>query len=357
MILAPVLRAQSQPITIYPGAAGIPKGTSRQMSAYVPLSPATVTWAINGVTGGNATYGTVTATGLYTAPPVIPPDNLITIRVVSTAYPEKFGTAQISITQPLVYIWGTYPKTVNAGAVAFSVNGAGFVPGVVVTINGQALSTAYVSATSLQVTGNVPASMAGTAKIRAMNPGPGSTTSDALNMTVKASAVGVTVLPGAVTLPINGTQAFGATVSGAANTAVTWSASAGTITPAGLYTAPAALPSPAMAIVTATSAADTSVFATAIVTLSAPAVTVTVSPSSAQIAVNATQQFTAAVAGNANGAVTWSASAGTISAAGLYTAPAALPNPANDARCGLMILNIPVWAFPHFTMIAASELP
>ncbi|MFH1844780.1 MAG: Ig-like domain-containing protein [bacterium] len=61
-------------------------------------------------------------------------------------------------------------------------------------------------------------------------------------------------------------------------------------------------------------------------------VAVSVTPPAASVALNATRQFTADVTGTTNTAVTWTveegATRGTISAAGLYTAPAALPNPA-----------------------------
>ncbi len=326
LALAPLALAQ---ITIYPGASGIPKGTTRQMSAYVPLSPNTVTWAINGTVGGSATYGTVSPTGKYTAPVVIPPDNQITIKVTSTADATKFGTAQISITQPLVYIWSAYPNTVTPGAVSLSINGAGFVSGAVVTINDQPLPTAYLSPTSLKVTGNVPVSMLGLAKLRAINPGPGSTTSDPVNLTVKSSAVSLSLNPSSIALPINTSQAFTATVTGSVNTAVTWSTNIGTISAAGLYTAPAILPNPPTALVTAKSVADPLVAVSAVVTLNQPAVTVSVSPAAAQLFLNGTQQLSATVVGNANTAVTWSATAGTISPTGLFTAPAAMPNPAS----------------------------
>jgi len=52
-------------------------------------------------------------------------------------------------------------------------------------------------------------------------------------------------------------------------------------------------------------------------------VAVSLTPLSVSLAAGGTQQFTAAVTGTANTAVTWSASGGTISTGGLYTAPAA----------------------------------
>src|SRR5579884_4304427 len=67
---------------------------------------------------------------------------------------------------------------------------------------------------------------------------------------------------------------------------------------------------------------------------SPPAVSVTVTPVSASLFLGQTQQFTAAVSGSPNSAVTWSvngiaggnAVVGTISPQGLYTAPNILPS-------------------------------
>lgn len=321
--------AVAQTITIYPGGSTIPKGTSRQMSAYVPLSPDTVTWSINGVIGGNPTFGTVSQTGLYAAPADIPAPNLITITVASTAYPAKVTSVPLTITQPVPNVWSTSPKTFAPGAVSFSVNGSDFLPGVVITINNLPLTTTYLSPTGLKVTGNVPASMVGKAAIRAVNPAPGSTTSSPVNVTIANSAVSLNVTPGTATLQLNATQPFSATVSGTMNTAVTWTASVGSISAVGVYTAPAALPSPPTALIRATSAADPLVSATATVTLTQPAVQVSVTPITTQLQLGATQQFSATVTGNANTAVTWTASPGTISSTGLYTPPASLPSPAS----------------------------
>ena len=307
------------------------------MSAYVPLAPNSVTWAVNGMDGGSVTYGTVSPTGLYTAPSVIPPANLITIQVTSTAFPAKFGTAQISITQPLVYIWGAWPNKFAAGPVSFNVNGAGFVPGVVINVNGQPLATTYVSPTTLMVSGAIPVSMVGKPTLSAVNPGPGSTTSDPVSITVTNSAVNVSINPPNAALPINATQVFTATVTGTANLGVNWSVTVGTILPNGSYTAPSVLPNPPTATVQATSAADPLVSAIAVITLSQPSVTVSVSPSVSQVLLKGTQQFAANVIGNANTSVNWSVNGaaggngivGTISASGLYTGPITLPSPAN----------------------------
>src|SRR5437016_6781791 len=95
------LHAQS--ITVY-GGGSLERGTSRQLSAYVPLSPNTITWSVNGVAGGDTTSGTVSPNGLYQAPAVIPANNVVTVRATSTAYPANFGEAALTITQPQVWL-------------------------------------------------------------------------------------------------------------------------------------------------------------------------------------------------------------------------------------------------------------
>ena len=132
-------------------------------------------------------------------------------------------------------------------------------------------------------------------------------------------AVAVSVGPSSASLATGGTQQFTATVTGSSNTAVTWSATGGTVSSSGLYTAPATAGTYS---VTATSQANSTKSASATVTVTTPAVGVSISPVSAALLTGATQQFTATVTGSTNTAVTWLATGGTVSTNGLYTAPA-----------------------------------
>jgi len=59
---------------------------------------------------------------------------------------------------------------------------------------------------------------------------------------------------------------------------------------------------------------------------SAASVSVSISPTSASVLSGGTEQFTAKVSNTNNTAVTWAATAGSISASGLYTAPAVTTN-------------------------------
>jgi hypothetical protein len=140
-----------------------------------------------------------------------------------------------------------------------------------------------------------------------------------------ASSVAVSISPTSVTVASGGTQPFSATVSNASNTSVTWSATGGTISSSGLYTAPT-VTSNTTATVTATSVADATKWASATVSITANAVTVSISPTSATLGSGGTQQFSAAVSNTSNTSVTWSATAGTVSSSGLYTAPTVTSN-------------------------------
>jgi pectate lyase len=134
----------------------------------------------------------------------------------------------------------------------------------------------------------------------------------------------VSINPASATATPSGSIPFAATVQGTTtNSAVTWAATSGTITSAGVYTAPSAA---GTATVTATSVADTTKSASAIVTVSASSASgvssVSISPASPSATTDGTLQFSAAVQGTAsNKSVTWIAQRGSISSAGAYVAP------------------------------------
>jgi hypothetical protein len=146
-------------------------------------------------------------------------------------------------------------------------------------------------------------------------------------------SVSVSISPGGAALSAAGTQQFRATVANTSNTSVTWTvAGGGTISSAGLYTAPSLIPSPATVSVTATSQTDSSKSATINVNLLP--LTITIPEESVVLGAGEIHQFTATVARHPNTAATWSlsgcagAACGTITASGLYTSPASIPSDA-----------------------------
>jgi uncharacterized protein (DUF1800 family) len=279
--------ALAQTITVYSNYK-IEVGASRQLTAYVPLSPNTVTWTVNGIPGGNTAVGTISPSGLYRAPAAVPLQNAVKVRATSTAYPTKYGEATMTVTQVGVHLWSSSPSTVAPGAFTLRLNGSNFTNGVVATFGGVPLATTFVSATELRATGSAGAMQAGTqVPLVVVQSGLGATTSETVMISVGSGTtnpppptpgVTVAVSPTSVALAPGATQAFGATVTGSTNTAVAWSvngiaggnATVGTISAGGLYTAPAAVPSPTTVTVRATSAASTAASAQASVTIAAP---------------------------------------------------------------------------------------
>jgi hypothetical protein len=175
-------------------------------------------------------------------------------------------------------------------------------------------------------------------------PGCGSTSSSSTG----PSLVVVTIQPTSANLFLGQTQQFQPSVTGTTNTGVAWkvnnvaggNTATGTITAAGLYTAPANLPSPATVTVTAVSNADPQASGSAAVNLSDD-IAVTVAPNPASIATGGAQVFTATVTGTGNPGrgLTWSVNgiAGGNATLGrivsnsvttaVFTAPAAPPSP------------------------------
>jgi hypothetical protein len=224
-------------VVLTPTSASMAVGSTKQFTATVTgTSNTAVTWSVDGANGGNATTGTISASGLYTSPAVAGNHTVTATCVVDTT---KSASAQV-------------------------------------TVQGNA-----------------------------------------------------SVSPASVTLAEGATQQFTATFQGVSNGSATWSvdgtnggdASVGTVTAAGLYTAPA---QPGSHTITATSTANTTLSASAAITVSGLMIT----PTAATVLPSATLQFTAVSQGSSN-SVSWSvdgvtggnAQVGTISQSGLYSAP------------------------------------
>src|SRR5882724_6854363 len=144
--------ASAQQITVYSGG-NLAIGETKQLTAYVPLAINTVTWSVNGVLGGNSTYGTVSQTGLYAAPTVVPMANAVSVRATSTADATKFGQITITVTQPVPQLWSVSPTSVPAGPFTITLNGAAYAANAVVNLGGVPIATTLLSPTGLRATG------------------------------------------------------------------------------------------------------------------------------------------------------------------------------------------------------------
>jgi len=95
-------------ICVSPSAASVAAGAMQTFTATNGGVPDTnVTWQVNGVTGGDATHGTISATGVYTAPATPPAGQSVTIGAVDNGGAGT-GTATATIVFSNATLHGPY---------------------------------------------------------------------------------------------------------------------------------------------------------------------------------------------------------------------------------------------------------
>ena len=254
-----------------------------------------VTWKVNGVAGGNTTFGTISGSGLsvtYTAPASVPSPATFNIAVTSQADTSKSASLQVTIAPP-VSVSITSPtgspsvQVSNTLAITASVTGTTNtaltwkVNGVT---NGNPTFGTITGGTSTSVTYTAPASVPSPATFAVTATSQADNTKTAsLSVTITAGPVPVVVTitnPSSSTVSVQLSQTLAITVSvtGTTNTGLTWTVNAvtngnstvGTITgtyPNLTYHAPSAIPPGNPVTVTATSQADNTKSASLTVTL------------------------------------------------------------------------------------------
>ncbi|MEN6603354.1 MAG: chitobiase/beta-hexosaminidase C-terminal domain-containing protein, partial [Bryobacteraceae bacterium] len=238
----------------------------------VTLSTATGGASIRYTTDG--TSPTEGAGNLYTGPITV--DRSETVKAV--AYGTYYLASPVaSATYTMQAVTPTFSVASGTYAGAFSLTLSTTTTGATIhyTTDG---STPTSNSTTY--TGAITVSSSATVKAVAVKAG----YSDSGVATATYVIVAVAVSPTSANIPHGGTQQFSAAVTGTGNTAVTWSVASGpgSISSAGLYTAPSTTSSGFTATVRATSQALTSAYGSATVTVGAnqqPHVT-SVSPSS-----------------------------------------------------------------------------
>jgi hypothetical protein len=356
------------------GATTVNVGASANYTATLtPVAnsnPSTaIGWAVSGAGCSGATCGTIAGSGssaTFVAPALAPSPNIVTITATPAADPPKAASINVTIQAQITVSVSPLTANVALGAtqqfvaqvsgsantnVTWDVNGVvggNSTFGSVTNVSG-ADTTTYTAPASL------PSPVAVT--VRATSQANASVSNTAV-VTLTSSA-SISLSPNAATLAVSHTQLFTASISGSANTNVTWqvggvpggSATLGqicavgsspcavvTTAPAGSvdYVAPASVQSPNPVTISAVSQANPSQSASAQITVLAHII-VSVSPPSATLAPGATQSFTAAVLGTDNQSVSWNVTGtacsgvgspcGGISSAGIFTAPISAPSP------------------------------
>lgn len=236
-------------ITISPTTASVTSGGTQQFQATVTgSSNTTVQWEVNSVVGGNAQNGTISSSGLYTAPTT----NVsvqVTVTAVANADPTKSANATVTITPVITPPPPTITVTISPTTAMVAEGGT------------QQFTATVTGTTNTAVTWSVDGVNGGNSTVGTVSTGGLYTApSTAGGHTVTATSVAdptksagasvavitMTISPPSASLTPNGTQQFTATVQGTNNVGVTWQVdgitggnhSVGTITAQGLYTAP-----------------------------------------------------------------------------------------------------------------------
>jgi hypothetical protein len=87
-------------VTVTVTPHGVSVVVNQQLAFQATVTGATstaVTWQVGGVAGGNSTVGTISSTGLYTAPAQVPSPANISVTAVSQATPSASGSASVLI--------------------------------------------------------------------------------------------------------------------------------------------------------------------------------------------------------------------------------------------------------------------
>lgn len=307
-------------VKVTPGAVSLALGTTQQFSTSVTggLGNPTVTWTCSG--------GTISSSGMYTAP-----QNAGSYSVWATSVDDPSITTTAKIIVPPQISISPTSLTMLAGA------GQVFTA-TVLGIN-QSTVTWSASGGVVDQGGRYTAPNAvGTYTVTAKQDD--WKVSASATVTTTQGPISVSLNPTGTAIPVGGTQQFQAHLIGTANTGVTWSASTGSISASGYYTAPA---NTGTATITATSVADPTKSATTTLTIMAaiPLTSISIAPITVNLTTSESQSFTGKVTNNSNTKIYWEPLGGgnyygALSATGVYTAPAVLQSSNNSSYFSLI---------------------
>ena len=211
---------------------------------------------VNGILGGNSDVGTISSTGLYTAPATVPIPYTVQITSAIAEYPTAVpGAVSVQVWNPIPGLSTVTPGGFSEGTTTVTVNGSQFVYGAQISWNGAFVPTTYVSGT--QLVAQIAAPNPGTFPLTVTNPNPGSASAPPLSLKVGPGLVVLQLEPNSGTdvrvsnqlnlgLMVNGTDNPGVMLQvngiagGNALVGTAVSNADGSIT----YTAPAVVPTP-----------------------------------------------------------------------------------------------------------------
>ena len=275
----------------------------------------------------SAVSGTITSSGLYMAPLRVPAAGADTVKATSTLDATKFATATVAIAAPVVQPTVTgvtvseTPASITTAQTATcsaAVTGTGaYSSAVTWTATGGTITSGGVFTPSGVGTGTCIANSAQTGYMNL---------SGSANIVVTTpptvTKVTVSATPSSITTSQSATCKATVIGTGAFSSAVTWTATGGTITSGGVFTPSSIGTGSCIAHSAQTGYTNVSGSANIVVTAPPPTITkVTVNATPASIAASQTATCSATVQGTGaySSTVTWTATGGTITQAGVFT--------------------------------------
>ncbi|GMU08674.1 Ig-like domain-containing protein [Corallococcus caeni] len=313
-------------VKVTPEAVTIGQGTATDLTAEVSGSSITaVQWAVE----GGDENGTVSSAGRYTAPNRA---GTFTVTATSVADPTKKASASVTV-EPVVV--GAVMVTVSPTSASTTWGGTVQLTAEVSGTNNLAVlwsveggdANGYVSSTGVYRAPNKTGTFTVTATSVA---DPANKASASITVEpVVVETVAVAVSPKTGTVAQDAAFSLSVQVTGTNNHAVQWAVQGGddngTVSSTGVYRAPRRA---GTFTVTATSVADPSKSDSATLTVDpivVPTVAVSVTPKTATVDQGAVVNLSAEVTGSSVVAVTWAVEGGsangTVTSAGVYTAP------------------------------------
>jgi hypothetical protein len=301
-------------VSITPSAATLALGSAGTFHATVTgANDTTVTWDVNGVVGGSPAVGSIlnsqTAPNdtTYKAPQALPAGGSVTVHARSNADPAVSASAAIAFTAAISVNLSPTNATLAVGhrkTFTAEVNSTpnqnvmweveGFAGGN--SVIGQICATGSDPCQPVSVSNG--GSVDYIAPVGLPSPNPVVITATSQADSIQSASASITILPhivvniqpGSVAIAGGGQERFTASILGSENQEIIWAiggascngpGACGAIDSTGLYTAPAAAPSPDTIDVVATSAEDTSQSGSANVTITSGPAIFSLAPSSA----------------------------------------------------------------------------
>jgi hypothetical protein len=343
-------------VSVNPTSASVQVSQTTGFTATVKNDSANkgVSWSVFGSGCSGAACGTltnVTSTAvIYNAPSTAPSPATVTLQAASIADNTKLASATITITTPPPPISVTVNPTSTSVQVSQSTGFTATVQndsgnkGVSWTVSGTGCAGAacgtLTNVTSTAVTYNAPATAPSPATVTLQAASIADNTklaSAIIAITTPPPPISVTVGPTSASVQVSQSTGFTATVQNdSGNKGVSWTvsgtgcsgAACGTLTNVTTttvtYNAPATAPSPATVTLQATSVADNTKSASAVITISSATATVTISPRRGSITLAQTLQLqtnlpSSSVTWSVDGFASGNGTVGTITSSGLFT--------------------------------------